>query len=72
MLAVRLAPSERTVSTTVGWVQQCSAFGQFAGAPLVAWVASKAGGWQWTWAVTSAACLAGVLLASRLPHRPPQ
>jgi MFS family permease len=71
MLAVRLAPSERTVSTTVGWVQQCSAFGQFAGAPLVAWVASKAGGWQWTWAVTGAACLAGVLLASRLPHKPP-
>jgi CP family cyanate transporter-like MFS transporter len=30
-LAVRLAPGERTVSTTVGWMQQWSAFGQFAG-----------------------------------------
>lgn len=72
MLAVRLAPSERTVSTTVGWVQQCSALGQFAGAPLVAWVAGTAGGWHWTWAVTGAASLIGVLLSSRLSRRPPQ
>lgn len=70
MLAVRLAPGERTVSTSVGWVQQCSAFGQFAGAPLVAWVAGNAGGWQWTWAVTGAACVVGMLLASRLPALP--
>ena len=35
-LAVRLAPSERTLSTTVGWVQQWSALGQFAAAALVA------------------------------------
>lgn len=70
MLAVRLAPSERTVSTTVGWVQQCSALGQFAGAPLVAWVAGAVGGWHWTWAVTGAASLIGVLLAARLPRQP--
>lgn len=69
-LAVRLAPGERTVSTTVGWVQQCSSFGQFAGAPLVAWVAGSVGGWQWTWAVTGAACVIGVLLATRLPLPP--
>jgi hypothetical protein len=35
-LAVRLAPSEGTLATTVGWVQQWSALGQFAGPPLVA------------------------------------
>lgn len=66
-LAVRLAPGEHTVSTTVGWVQQCSAFGQFAGAPLVAWVAGAVGGWHWTWAVTGSACLCGALLATLLP-----
>jgi MFS family permease len=30
-LAVKLAPDERAVSTTVGWMQQWSAFGQLAG-----------------------------------------
>ena len=33
-LGVRVAPDESTVSTTVGWMQQCSALGQFAGPPL--------------------------------------
>lgn len=45
-LAVRLAPHERNVSTTVGWMQQGSAAGQFAGPPVVAWLASQVGGWQ--------------------------
>lgn len=62
-LAVRLAPGERTVSTTVGWMQQWAALGQFAGPPLVAWVASGAGGWHWTWAVTGACSMLGVVLA---------
>jgi MFS family permease len=69
-LAVRLAPGERTVSTTVGWMQQWSAFGQFAGPPLVAWVASRAGGWQWSWIVTTGCAVAGLALsawAARLP-----
>lgn len=70
MLAVHLAPSERTVSTTMGWMQQCSAFGQFVGAPLVAWVASLAGGWQWTWAVTGAASVLGMFLVTLLPRKP--
>ena len=61
--ALRLAPSEGTVSTTVGAMQQLSAFGQFAGPPLVAWVAASAGGWQWTWAVTATLSLAGAFLA---------
>jgi MFS family permease len=61
--ALRLAPSEGTVSTTVGYMQQLSALGQFAGPPLVAWVAVSAGGWEWTWTVTAALSLAGALLA---------
>jgi MFS family permease len=65
-LAVRLAPGEHTLSTTVGWVQQWSSFGQFAGPPLVAWVASRAGGWHWTWAVTGACSLVGLALAAAL------
>jgi cyanate permease len=71
-LAVRLAPSEGTLATTVGWVQQWSALGQFAGPPLVAAVASSAGGWQWTWVVTGACSVAGLVLTggvSRLRAR---
>ncbi|MET1114064.1 MAG: MFS transporter [Comamonas sp.] len=65
-LVVRLAPDAQTVSTTMGWVQQCSATGQFLGPPLVAWVAAQAGGWHVTWMVTGAASLLGLWLASRL------
>jgi MFS family permease len=71
-LAVRVAPSEHTLSTTVGWMQQWSAFGQFAGPPLVAWVAGAAGGWHFTWVVTGACSLIGLVLAAciaRLPLR---
>ena len=62
-LAMRVAPGEDTVSTTVGWMQQCSALGQFAGPPIVARLAARAGGWHWTGAATGAASLAGLLLA---------
>jgi MFS family permease len=65
-LAVHLAPGEGTVSTTVGWMQQWASFGQFAGPPVVAWVASGVGGWHWTWAVTGTCSAAGLLLAWRL------
>jgi MFS family permease len=65
-LAIRLAPSTDTVSTTVGWVQQWSALGQFAGPPLVAWLAVQAGGWQLTGWVTSVCCAVGLLLAWRI------
>jgi MFS transporter, CP family, cyanate transporter len=63
-LAVRVAPGERTVSTTVGCLQQCSSLGQFAGPPLVAWVAARSGGWQWSWLVTGGCSLAGLALAA--------
>jgi len=62
-MAVRLAPDERTVSTTVGWMQQWSCLGQFAGPPVVAWVAHRVGGWQWTWLVTGGCALLGIALA---------
>lgn len=77
LLAVRAAPSEHTVSTTVGWMQQCSSTGQFLGPPLVAWVADRVGGWHLTWAVTGLASVAGLCLVllmarppkARLPHQ---
>ena len=65
-LAVRVAPSERTVSTTVGWMQQCSSAGQFFGPPLIAWIAGNVGGWHWTWALTGSAACIGLWLARRV------
>ena len=65
-LAVKLAPDESTVSSTIGWMQQWSALGQFAGPPLVAWLAGRVGGWHWTWLLTGACAAAGALLARQL------
>ncbi|MCS6811598.1 MAG: MFS transporter [Tepidimonas sp.] len=68
-LAVRLAPSPATVSTTVGWVQQLSSLGQFSGPPLVAWLASQVGGWHWSWVFNVLCCAAGAALAVALQAR---
>lgn len=65
-LALRIAPDEGAIATTVGWMQQWSAFGQFAGPPAVAWVASAVGGWQLTWVVTAGLALAGLALSMLL------
>ena len=62
-LAVRLAPGEQQVATTVGWVQQLSALGQFAGPPVVAALAARAGGWQLTPLFTLGCCALGAVLA---------
>jgi predicted MFS family arabinose efflux permease len=62
-LAVRLAPGEQQVATTVGWVQQLSALGQFVGPPVVAALAAQAGGWQLTPLVTVGCCVVGAGLA---------
>jgi MFS transporter, CP family, cyanate transporter len=70
-LAVRLAPGEHLVGTTVGWVQQWSAFGQFAGPPLVAALASSAGGWQFTGYATAACAACGLLLTALIVRRLP-
>jgi MFS family permease len=63
-LGVRVAPDDTTVSTTVGWMQQWSAFGQFAGPPMAAWVAARVGGWDMTWTVTGGFALAGMAIAA--------
>jgi CP family cyanate transporter-like MFS transporter len=68
-LVVRVAPGSSAVSTTVGLVQQASAMGQFAGPPLVAWVAYRTGGWQSTWIVTLFCSLIGIWIATRLDVR---
>lgn len=65
-LSVQLAPSEQTVSTSVGWMQQWSSLGQFAGPPAVAALAVSAGGWQNTWWITGMCSVLGLLLASAL------
>ena len=62
-LAVRLAPGEQQVATTVGWVQQLSALGQFVGPPVVAVLAARAGGWQLTPWFTLGCCVVGAVLA---------
>lgn len=67
-LSVRLAPSPAAVSSTVGWMQQWSAIGQFTAPPLVAWVAVQAGGWQLTGVISVVCCALGLLLASAIHH----
>ncbi len=67
-LAVRLAPSESTISTTVGWMQQWSATGQLFIPPLAGWVATVTGGWSWTWTICLVCGVIGVLLARLIFH----
>jgi MFS transporter, CP family, cyanate transporter len=62
-LAVRLAPGDQQVATTVGWVQQLSALGQFVGPPAAAALAAHAGGWQLTPLFSVGCCVAGGALA---------
>jgi CP family cyanate transporter-like MFS transporter len=64
VLGLTLAPSPQTTSTTIGWMQQGSSLGQFAGPPVVAWVVNRAGGdWQWTWTATGTFAATGIVLA---------
>lgn len=65
-LSIRLAPRPDAVSATVGWLQQWSSAGQFAVPPLMAWVALRTGGWQWTGGVSAAFCVAGLWFAFRI------
>lgn len=59
----RLAPNDGAIATTVGWIQQWSSVGQVSGPPLVAWVASRAGGWQLSWVVIVLCSVLGFWLA---------
>lgn len=63
-LAVRAAPGDAMLGTTIGWVQQWSAFGQFAGPPLVAALAAASGGWQHTWLALVACAALGLGLTA--------
>ena len=65
-VALRVAPDDGTVSTTVGWMQQWSALGQFVGPPLAAWAAARAGGWHAMWWVTGAFAVAGMGVAAAI------
>lgn len=65
-VSVALAPGSDTVSTTVGWMQQLSALGQFLGPPTVAWWVTQVGGWQWTWVLTGTCSLLGLVLTALL------
>lgn len=68
-LAVSCAPSPQTIPSTVGWMQQCNALGQFVGPPLVASVVMWTGNWQWTGLVTGVCMVLGVWFAWRLGGR---
>jgi MFS family permease len=74
-LVVRLAPGEHTLSSTVGWMQQWSALGQFAGPPLVAWLlrrtASPAEGFALSLYTAAAALVMGLLVFGGLAWRRP-
>lgn len=65
-LAVRVAPSEQTVSTSLGWTTQMSMVGQFIMPPTAAALAQAAGSWQWTWVLNATACALALLLIARL------
>jgi CP family cyanate transporter-like MFS transporter len=65
-VAVRVAPGDGAVSTTVGWVQQWSAFGQFAGPPLVAAAAAASGRWDAVGWICAALALGGIVLAAAI------
>lgn len=65
-LAVRVAPHPQAVATTIGWVQQCSALGQFFGPPVVAAIATASGGWHFSAVATVAATLLALCLIPAL------
>jgi MFS transporter, CP family, cyanate transporter len=65
-LAVRIAPDDSSVSTTVGWMQQWSSFGQFVGPPAAAWAAARAGSWDVMWWITGSMALAGMVIAAAI------
>jgi MFS transporter, CP family, cyanate transporter len=68
-LALRVAPGDHAVASTVGFMQQWSAAGQFAGPPLVATVAVAVGGWQFTGLATGLIALLGLAAVAGLSVR---
>jgi predicted MFS family arabinose efflux permease len=68
-LALRVAPGDHAVASTVGFMQQWSAAGQFAGPPLVAAAAVAVGGWQFTGVATGVVAALGLLATAGLAAR---
>lgn len=60
---VYLAPSQQTVASTMGWVQQWSALGQFCLPPLMGSLVTWWGTWRNAWVVCVALGLVGMLCA---------
>lgn len=70
--AVRFAPAERTVSTTVGLMQQCSNLGQFVGPIAIAQLTAARGDWSGTWIVTGLFALGVLATAAAMAVYPPR
>lgn len=64
-LSVQVAPDKAAVSTTVGWMLQWSALGQFSGPPMAAWIAVTFGGWDKTWIFVLFCSLLGIAFSNR-------
>jgi len=65
---VKISPDPSAISTTQGLIQQCNALGQFAGPPVMGWVASHWGGWQATGVGMVLICMEGIVLSFTLRH----
>ncbi|MBS1138556.1 MAG: transporter [Proteobacteria bacterium] len=63
LAAIRVSSSNQNISTTVGFMQQCSSFGQFAGPPIVGWMVSQYEGWEITWVITTLLSFVGLMLS---------
>lgn len=69
-LVPQMAPGPQHVSAGNGLLMQGSSAGQFAGAPIVAWAVSLAGGdWRFALVPMLAAAMAAILAARTLPGR---
>lgn len=62
-MAVHFAPDMKSSSASVGWVMQWSAIGQFSGPPLLGFLASQMGSWNYSWWITSTASIVGLFLS---------
>lgn len=60
-LAVDLAPPEGSVAAVIGLMQQIFNVGNFFGPSLLAWVVMTTGSWSYSWWVTSAFCVVGII-----------
>src|SRR5450830_51575 len=65
---VKISPDPSAISATQGLIQQCNALGQFAGPPVMGWVASHWGGWQATGVGMVLICMGGIVLSFTLRH----